>query len=66
MGDERSANRLASVRPIGHRIYVPMETSLSHAKRYQTDLDDEEKRANPPPKYDATSTQPAVLNITTN
>lgn len=56
------------IRPIGHRIYVPMETSFVNATRFQANMDDDEKRAMPPPpppKY-VTNLDDTVFNITPN
>ena len=47
LGGDVLGNQLSFIRPIGHRIYVPMETSFANGKRYQIGLDDEEKKAQP-------------------
>lgn len=52
MGDDPLGNGSSFIRPIGHRIYVPMETSFAHATRVQAERDDDDKRQiPPPPKY---------------
>ncbi|CAF1426199.1 unnamed protein product [Adineta steineri] len=52
MGDDPLGNGSSFIRPIGHRIYVPMETSFANATRIQAERDDDDKRQIPlPPKY---------------
>ena len=53
MGDDPLGNGSSFIRPIGHRIYVPMETSFAHATRVQAEREDDDKRQipPPPPKY---------------
>ncbi len=51
MGDDPLSNGSSFIRPIGHRIYVPMETSFVNAARFQANKDDEEKKQIPPPEY---------------
>ncbi len=60
MGDDPLGNGSSFIRPIGHRIYVPMETSFANPTRVQAGLDeDEKKQIPPPPKYEQ-----SVINIT--
>jgi hypothetical protein len=66
MGDNPLSNGPSFIRPIGHRIYVPMETSFVNATRFQANMDDDEKRQIPsPPKY-VTNLDDSVINITSN
>ncbi|UJR30000.1 hypothetical protein I4U23_017546 [Adineta vaga] len=55
MGDDPLGNGSSFVRPIGHRIYVPMDTSFAHATRVQAERDDDDKKQFPlpPPKYNS-------------
>ena len=55
-GDDLTGSSLSFVRPIGHKIYVPMETSFANAARIQADLDDDDDKGQiPPPKYDVSN-----------
>lgn len=52
MGDDLLGKNSTFIRPIGHRIYVPMETSFANPTRVQANLDEDDKRTiPPPPKY---------------
>jgi hypothetical protein len=52
MRDDPLSNGPSFIRSIGHRIYVPMETSFVNATRFQAGVDDDEKKQlPPPPKY---------------
>lgn len=55
LGGDVLGTQLSFIRPIGHRIYVPMETSFVNGKRYQTDLEDDEKKAHGPPSIQMNS-----------
>ena len=64
MGD----GRLSTGPSVGHRIYVPMETSFVHATRLQANSNnDDEKKELPSasPKY-VTNLEDAIVNITSN
>ena len=63
IGDDPLGNRSSFVRPMGHRIYVPMETSFVNAMRFQGELDDEEKKGHGPPKYEATHQDPSATAL---
>jgi hypothetical protein len=68
MGDDPLSNGPSFIRPIGHRIYVPMETSFVNATRFQAHMDDDEKKqisSSPPPKY-VTNLDDSVINMTSN
>jgi len=66
MGDDPLSNGSSFIRPIGHRIYVPMETSFVNATRFQANMEDDEKRqVSPPPKY-VTNLDDSVINIPSN
>jgi len=47
MGDDLLLNGSSFPRSIGHRIYVPAETTFVNALRYQTNKEHEDK----PPSY---------------
>ncbi|CAF1544186.1 unnamed protein product [Rotaria sp. Silwood1] len=65
-GDDLLSNGLSFIRPVGHRIYVPMETSFVNAMRYQANIDDDEKKQiESPPKY-ITNLDDSVININSN
>ena len=65
MGGDPNGNHLSFIRPLGHRIYVPMETSFSHAIRYQMSADEEEKKASSlPPQYDSTMKNESIISTT--
>ncbi|CAF4126572.1 unnamed protein product [Rotaria sp. Silwood2] len=65
-GDDLLSNGLSFIRPIGHRIYVPMETSFLNAMRFQANIDDDEKKQiQSPPKY-ITNLNDSVININAN
>ncbi|CAF3775130.1 unnamed protein product [Rotaria magnacalcarata] len=66
MGDDSLGNGLSFIRPIGHRIYVPMQTSFANATRMQASQDDEDKRriSLPPPKHDSSNFGQSMDNIT--
>ncbi len=65
MGDDPLRNGSSFLRPIGHRIYVPMETSFANATRAHADLDDDDKRQiPPPPKYENSNFDQSVINVT--
>lgn len=49
MGDDPLGNGPSFIRPVGHRIYVPMETSFVNATRVQAHFDDEDKKQLPQP-----------------
>lgn len=67
MGDQLLTNGSSSfIRPIGHRIYVPMETSLANATRFQANVDDEEKNQMPPPPKYVTNLDDSVIHINAN
>lgn len=52
MGDQLLTTGSSFIRPIGHRIYVPLETTLANATRFQANADDDEKKPMPsPPEY---------------
>ncbi len=65
-GDDLLGNGSSFLRPIGHRIYVPMETSFPNATRIHAGLDDDDKRQipPPPPKYENSNLDQSVINIT--
>ncbi|CAF4266785.1 unnamed protein product [Rotaria sp. Silwood2] len=64
MGDDPLGNGSSFIRPIGHRIYVPMETSFVNATRVQASLDDDDKRQiPPPPKYDSSNFDRSIDHI---
>ncbi|CAF3484043.1 unnamed protein product [Rotaria sp. Silwood1] len=69
MGDDPLGNSSSFIRPIGHRIYVPMETSFVNATRVQASLDDDDKRQIPPPppplppKYESSNFDQSIKNI---
>ncbi len=68
MGDGPLSNGPSFIRPIGHRIYVPMETSFVNATRFQANMDDDEKKQlppPPPPKY-ITNLDDSAAYITSN
>jgi hypothetical protein len=64
IGDDPFGNGSSFLRPIGHRIYVPMETSLANATRIHAALDDDDKREISPPKYENSNFDQSVINIT--
>jgi len=66
MGDDPLGNGSSFIRPIGHRIYVPMETSFANATRIHAGLDDEDKKqiSPSPPKYENSNFDQSVINIT--
>ncbi|CAF1024413.1 unnamed protein product [Rotaria sordida] len=65
MGDDPLGNGSSYIRPVGHRIYVPMETSFANATRVQASLDDDDKKqiSPPPPKYDSSNFDQPIDNI---
>jgi hypothetical protein len=63
MGDDPLGYSSSFIRPIGHRIYVPMETSFANPTRVQAGLDDDDKRQIPPPKYDPTNSYQSAVNV---
>ena len=63
MRDQLLTNGSSFVRPIGHRIYVPLETSLANATRFQANLDDDEKKQMPPPPEYVPNLDDLVLHI---
>lgn len=66
-GDDPLRNGSSFIRPIGHRIYVPMETSFINATRVQANREDDDKRQiPPPPKYDPANLKHYMDNITSN
>ena len=70
MGDDPLSNGQTFIRPIGHRIYVPMETSFANATRFQANKDDEEKKTiplppPPPPEY-ISNLDDSFLHINSN
>lgn len=65
-GDDLLSNGVSFIRPIGHRIYVPMETSFVNVTRFQPNTDDDDKKQfQPPPKY-VTNVDDSVININSN
>jgi hypothetical protein len=66
VGDDPLLNGPSFIRSIGHRIYVPMETSFANATRYQANVDDDDKRQLPPPPKYVTNLDDPVVNIATN
>ncbi len=66
MGDGPLTSGTTFIRPIGHRIYVPIETSFVNATRFQANMDDDEKREMPPPPKYVTNLDDPVINITPN
>ncbi len=66
MGDDPLSNGPSFIRPIGHRIYVPMETSFVNATRFQANMEDDEKRQIPPPTKYVTNLDDSVINVTSN
>ncbi|CAF1044233.1 unnamed protein product [Adineta ricciae] len=67
MRDDLTINGPSFVRPLGHRIYVPMETSFGNAGRLQANLNEDEKKESTqsPPKY-VTNLDDSVLNMSTS
>ncbi|CAF0799167.1 unnamed protein product [Adineta steineri] len=63
MIDDPLSNGASYIRPVGHRIYVPMETSFINAARLQANINDDEKREMPPPKYVTNLDDSADSNI---
>lgn len=66
MGDDPLSNGPSFIRPIGHRIYVPMETSFVNATRFQANIDDEEKKQMPPPPVYVTNLDDSAVIPTSN
>jgi len=66
MVDDPLSNGSSFIRPIGHRIYVPMETSFVNATRFQANMEDDEKRQIPPPPKYVTNLDDSVINVTSN
>ena len=67
IGDDPLGNGSSFIRPIGHRIYVPMETSFVNATRVHSALDDDDKRQiPPPPRYENTNIDAPVIKIISN
>ncbi|CAF2114619.1 unnamed protein product [Rotaria magnacalcarata] len=65
-GDDLLSNGVSFIRPIGHRIYVPMETSFVKATRFQVNTDDEDKKQfQQSPKY-ITNLDDLTININSN
>jgi hypothetical protein len=65
MRDDPLTNGPSFIRPIGHRIYVPMGTSFVNAIRFQANMDDDDKKQISPSKY-ITNLDDSVINITPN
>ncbi len=63
MGDDLLGNVSSFIRPIGHRIYVPMETSFANPTRVQAGLDEDEKKQIQPPKYEHSNFDPSFINL---
>lgn len=64
MRDDLLGNGSTFIRPVGHRIYVPMETSFANPTRVQADLGEDDKRQiPPPPKYEYTNLDPSSIKI---
>jgi hypothetical protein len=67
MGDGLLSNGSSFIRPIGHQIYVPMETSFLNTTRFQANMDDDEKRQIPSlPKYGTNLLDESMINVTSN
>ena len=66
VGDDPLGNGSSFVRPVGHKIYVPMETSFANVTRLQARLDDDDKRQIPPPTYDTSFYDPPTNSNNNN
>ncbi|UJR16491.1 hypothetical protein I4U23_003393 [Adineta vaga] len=66
MRDDLVSTGPSFIRSLGHRIYVPMETSFGNPTRLQANLNGDEKRdISQPPKY-VTNLDDSVINISTS
>jgi hypothetical protein len=65
MGDDPLTNGASFIRPIGHRIYVPMKTSFANPTRVQAGFDEDEKKQHPPPRYENSNLDLSLVNVIT-
>ena len=66
IGYDPSLNGPLCVRPVGHRIYIPMETSFVSVMRLQANKGDIEKRQIPLSSKYVASLDNSVVNINSN
>lgn len=65
-GDDPVGNRSSFLRPIGHKIYVPMDATFQRPQRYQAELDEDVKKHGLPPRYEPSSVDRPTVNTITN